>query len=223
VATLHVLRVFTAADGSHGNPLGVFLQGAAIGEDRRQAVARELGFAETVFVDDRQRGQIRIFAPEIEMPFAGHPAVGTAWLLHQQGNEAASLTTPAGELPVNHEAELTWVAARPEWSPPFEYVEMKSPVDVDALSGPPDRGALAYCWAWEVEAAGRVRARGFVSEAGIPEDEATGSAALALGARLGRPIEIRQGRGSDLFARPLEDGWAEVGGRVALEEVREAA
>jgi len=222
VARLHVLRVFTAADGSHGNPLGVFLEGAEIEPDRRQVVARELGFAETVFVDDAQRGEIRIFAPEMEMPFAGHPAVGTAWLLHERGQALPSLETPAGELPVRHEAELTWVAARPEWSPPFEYVEMKSPVDVDALSGPPVELPLAYCWAWEDEAAGRIRARGFVLEAGIPEDEATGSAALALGARLGRPIEVRQGQGSDLFARPVEDGWAEVGGRVSLEAVRDA-
>jgi predicted PhzF superfamily epimerase YddE/YHI9 len=49
----------------------------------------------------------------------------------------------------------------------------------------------------------------------IPEDEATGSAALQLTTQLGRPIEIFQGAGSRLSARPLDDGRAEVGGRVA--------
>jgi hypothetical protein len=60
-----------------------------------------------------------------------------------------------------------------------------------------------------------------VPELAVPEDEATGSAALLLCAELGREIEIRQGEGSVLFARPLQDGFAEVGGRVVLEELRE--
>ena len=46
MATLHVLRVFTGATGTHGNPLGVFLDGGDVPETRRQAVARDLGFAE---------------------------------------------------------------------------------------------------------------------------------------------------------------------------------
>ena len=52
------------------------------------------------------------------------------------------------------------------------------------------------------------------------EDEATGSAAMRLAAQLGRAIEIRQGRGSVIHARPLADGRVEIGGRVVLEEVR---
>jgi predicted PhzF superfamily epimerase YddE/YHI9 len=55
---------------------------------------------------------------------------------------------------------------------------------------------------------------------GIPEDEATGAAATKLAASVGRPIDIRQGRGSRILARPLSDGWVEIGGRVALEDVR---
>jgi len=62
--------------------------------------------------------------------------------------------------------------------------------------------------------AGVVRARVFVPEEGIPEDEATGAAALRLCAELGRAIEIRQGKGSLLHARPGTDGTVEVGGRV---------
>ena len=75
-------------------------------------------------------------------------------------------------------------------------------------------------WAWLDEPDGVIRARVFVPEGGIAEDEATGSAALRLAAAVGRPIEIRQGRGSVLYARPLASGLAEVGGRVELEEVR---
>ncbi len=220
MATLHVLRVFTAADGSHGNPLGVFLAGGEVPPAARQAVAHDLGFAETVFVDDAKSGEIRIFAPEMEMPFAGHPTVGAAWLLREERVAVDGLRVPAGEVAVRHEPDLTWVEADPGWSPPFEYVELESPGQVDALAGPPEGLTLAYCWAWEEQAAGRIRARSFVLDAGIPEDEATGSAALALGARLGRRIEVRQGRGSVLFARPVGDGRAEVGGRVVVDEVR---
>jgi predicted PhzF superfamily epimerase YddE/YHI9 len=66
-----------------------------------------------------------------------------------------------------------------------------------------------------------VRARVFVAEAGIDEDEATGSAALRLTALLGREIEIRQGKGSVLYARPVDAETAEVAGRVVLDEVRD--
>ena len=75
------------------------------------------------------------------------------------------------------------------------------------------------CWAWEDEAAGRVRARVFAPAFGIAEDEATGAAAVRLVSRLGRPITIRQGAGSMLRARPGPDGTAEVGGGVTLARV----
>ncbi len=111
-----------------------------------------------------------------------------------------------------------FVSARPEWSPPFEYAELESPAAVHALGGPPGGAGEVYAWAWIDEAAGTVRARSFAPAAGIPEDEATGSAALALGARLGRPLTIHQGRGSVLVTRLLGDGLVEVGGGVALDE-----
>jgi predicted PhzF superfamily epimerase YddE/YHI9 len=221
MSELHVLRVFTTPSGEHGNGLGVFMRGGEVPETERQAVAADLGFAETVFVDDPERAEVRIFTPQIELPFAGHPSVGTAWLLREGQGEIAVLRPPAGELQVRYEAELVWIAARPEWSPPFEYIERPDSDDVDALTGSPEGDGWAYCWAWDDEEAGRVRARSFVTGAGISEDEATGSAALALCAQLGKPIQIRQGRGSEIFARPLGDGWAEIGGRVTLDEVRD--
>ena len=71
-----------------------------------------------------------------------------------------------------------------------------------------------YVWAWIDEERGLVRARCFVAEAGVEEDEATGSAALPLSAQLDRPIEVRQGKGSIIHARPVGDGFVEIGGRV---------
>ena len=211
-----MVRVFCAADGTGGNPLGVFLHGAVVPEAERQPIAHELGFSETVFVDDPERGVMRIFTPESELPLAGHPLVGTAWLLRERGAEPAVLRPPAGDVGVRFEGELTYVAARPEWGPPWEFRRLDSPADVDALPTPPGPGELVM-WAWIDEEAGLVRARAFAAEDGIPEDEATGSAALQLTAQLGRDIEIRQGRGSVLYARPLDDGRAEVAGRVVLD------
>ena len=229
MATLHVLRVFAGEGGEWGNPLGVFLDGAAVPAGRRQAVAAELGFSETVFVDDRERGEIRIFTPGLELPFAGHPTVGAAWLLAREGGRCEALRPPAGEVAVRREAAgkgegegLTFVAARAEWSPPWELIELGSPAEVEALDGPPGgREDEVYLWAWEDEAAGRVRSRCFSLADGVGEDEATGSAAIMLAAALDRPLAIRQGEGSLLRTAPLGGGWAEVGGRVVLDQVRE--
>jgi predicted PhzF superfamily epimerase YddE/YHI9 len=220
MATLHVLRVFADEAGEHGNPLGVFLAGTDVPEERRQAVARELGFSETVYVDDPASGRCRIFTPGSELPFAGHPSVGTAWLLARERGPVERLRPPAGEVEVRVEGELTFVAARAEWSPPWRLVRLGDPSEVDRL-GQPEGEANGYFWAWLDEGAGIVRSRCFAPEDGIGEDEATGSAAIVLCAELGRDLTIHQGRGSVLQARHLGGRRAEVGGRVVLDDVRE--
>jgi predicted PhzF superfamily epimerase YddE/YHI9 len=222
MAALHVLRVFTGEDGAHGNPLGVFLDGAEVPAARRQAIAHDLGFSETVFVDDRERGECRIFTPGLELPFAGHPTVGTAWLLAHEGEQVQALNPPAGEVAVRREGELTYVSARAEWSPPWELIEYDSPAEIDALDGPPGgREDEIYLWAWADREMGVVRARCFSLADGVGEDEATGSAAIMIAEALGQPLTINQGEGSVLQAAPLGDGWAEAGGRVVLDEVRD--
>lgn len=221
MATLHVLRVFTTSHGEGGNPLGVFLDGGEVEEGRRQAVAAELGYSETVFVEERARGRMRIFTPAAEIEFAGHPTVGTAWLLAREGAPVASLRPPAGEAAVRYEQELIWIAARPEWAASFRLRQLDSVAAVEALDPGEFEGEGEYCWAWEDEAAGRVRSRAFFPGFGIAEDEATGAAAVALCGEVRRRLAIRQGRGSELSARPRGDGWVEVGGRCALDEVRE--
>jgi predicted PhzF superfamily epimerase YddE/YHI9 len=215
---LQIVRVFCDEEGSAGNPLGVFLDGTAVPERERQPIATELGFSETVFVDDASRGGMRIFTPAVELPLAGHPLVGTAWLLREAGAEPSVLRPPAGEVGVRFAGELVHVSARPEWAPPFEWVELGSPAEVDAIPGPPQGYGLVGMWSWLDLDAGVVRARVFVPAEGIPEDEATGSAAMLLCAKLGRELEIRQGRGSLIHARPLDDGRAEIGGRVVPED-----
>jgi predicted PhzF superfamily epimerase YddE/YHI9 len=220
MAELHVLRVFVAPEGTGGNPLGVFLAGRAVPEGRRQEVAADLGFSETVFVDDPAAGAVRIFTPAAELPFAGHPLVGTSWLLARERTAVAVLRPPAGEVPTFTDDDgVTWIRGRAEWAPRMSFRQLADPGQVDALEGAPDGLGFVDCWAWEDEAAGRVRARVFAPAFGIAEDEATGAAAVRLVSRLGRPVTIRQGAGSLLLARPGPDGTAEVGGEVAQERV----
>jgi predicted PhzF superfamily epimerase YddE/YHI9 len=221
VPQLHVVRVFCGEGGTGGNPLGAFLDGAEIPESERQGIAAELGFAETVFVEDRRSGAIRIHTPSEELPFAGHPVVGTGWLLAREGSAVPVLRVPAGQVPVRSEGEMAWAAGRPEWVFEIEFREVTSPRDVDELDGPPGANDSVGIWAWLDEHRGVIRERVFVPEHGISEDEATGAAAVALCARLGRQIEIHQGRGSLILARPLPDGMVEIGGRVELDEVRD--
>jgi predicted PhzF superfamily epimerase YddE/YHI9 len=221
MAKLHVLRVFTAADGEWGNPLGVFIDGDEVAEERRQAVAAELGFSETVFVEDPERGEMRIFTPGLELPFAGHPTVGTAWLLARERRPVPMLRPPAGEVAVRVDGDLTYIAAQAEWSPPWELIELADAAAVERHAGPPPENPLTCYWAWQDEAAGVIRSRCFSLEDGIGEDEATGSAAVMMAAALDRPLTINQGRGSLLHATPLGEGRAEVGGRVYLDELRQ--
>ncbi|GAB3979017.1 PhzF family phenazine biosynthesis protein [Actinoallomurus acanthiterrae] len=205
-----VLRVFCGPDGRHGNELGVVRDGAGVpSEAERQAFARELGFSETVFVDDPERGVIDIYTPTLRMPFAGHPCVGTAWLLG-----VPALITPAGRVRARRDGAWAWIEAPAEWVPPRTLRRYGSAAEVDALPVPP-QGEWIYAWAWQDEAAGRVRARAFPGrDDGITEDEATGAAALLLTARLGRALTVTQGRGSQISTVPKPDGLIEVGGRV---------
>ena len=211
---LQVLKVFVGGGGVGGNPLGVFLEGSAVPEADRQAVATDLAFPETVFVDDAEGGVLRIFTPGTELPFAGHPLVGAAWLLAGEGYGVSVLRPPAGEVPVRFEGDLAFISGRPDWAPDFEHIRLGSPAEVEALAGPPEGHDLAGAWAWEDEAVGRVRVRVFPARLGIEEDEATGAHAVRLAARLGRELEIRQGLGSVILASPKDNGAVEIGGRT---------
>ena len=68
-----------------GNPLAVVVDGAGLSSPQMQAIAAEFNLAETTFVlppqDAAHTAQVRIFTPRAEMPFAGHPNVGTAFVL----------------------------------------------------------------------------------------------------------------------------------------------
>ncbi|QKV96747.1 PhzF family phenazine biosynthesis protein [Streptomyces sp. NA02950] len=217
VTDLDVLRVFCGPSGRDGNVLGVLRDGRAVtGERERQRLAARLGFSETVFVDDPERGVVDIYTPSARLPFAGHPLVGTAWLL-----DLPELLPPAGEVFARQDGEFTWITGRPEWASGRRTHQYASAAEVDALPAPPEGEGWLYAWAWLDERAGRVRARGFPRRGdAIVEDEATGSAALTLSSELGRALNITQGAGAQILTSPQPDGSIEIGGRVVLTETR---
>jgi trans-2,3-dihydro-3-hydroxyanthranilate isomerase len=82
--TYHTVDVFTEAPFS-GNPLAVFPNASEVADEWMPRIARELNLSETAFVTARRGDSydIRIFTPASELPFAGHPTIGTAWVLHK--------------------------------------------------------------------------------------------------------------------------------------------
>src|SRR5438067_13066593 len=83
-----VVDVFTDRP-LEGNPLAVFTDGTQLDDETMQSIARELNLSETVFIlpptDGRYLARLRIFTPRQELAFAGHPTIGTAFVLLTNG------------------------------------------------------------------------------------------------------------------------------------------
>jgi trans-2,3-dihydro-3-hydroxyanthranilate isomerase len=116
----YTVDVFTTTR-FEGNPLAVITDGDGLSEDEMQAIAREMNLSETVFVqkptDDRALARLRIFTTEQELKLAGHPVVGTWFLLAelgvvpaQEGGVHVMQQTGAGILPV----EIRFKDGRPQ-------------------------------------------------------------------------------------------------------------
>jgi trans-2,3-dihydro-3-hydroxyanthranilate isomerase len=94
-----------------GNPLAIFPDGRGLNDQQMQALAREMNLAETTFVlprdvaTERQRGlRVRIFTVQEELPFAGHPTLGTAYALRgSSGCAEIALDLNVGRVPVRFE------------------------------------------------------------------------------------------------------------------------
>ena len=90
-----------------GNPLAVVLEADGLSQAQMQAIARETNLSETTFVLPPQKrehaAKVRIFTPHVELPFAGHPTVGTGWVLIDEGlvgSDAAAFTLEEGIGPI---------------------------------------------------------------------------------------------------------------------------
>ncbi len=220
-----VLRVFTDAYGRFGNPLGV-VDASTVEPTDRQRIATELGYSETIFVDVPDAGantaHARIFTPTTELPFAGHPTVGASWWLRDVGRPIHTLQVPAGVVQVAYEGDKTVVRARSEWAPDFAIYDLQSTDELfaaDPADYPDD--VENYLWAWTDRDNGVVRSRMFAVGLGVPEDEATGAAAVRITDRLSRDLTIVQGKGSVIQTQWSDDGWVRVTGRVVNDGSRQ--
>lgn len=228
-----VLDVFTDRAFA-GNPLAVVLEAEGLSGDQMLQITREFNLSETAFPlrptpEERSAGAdyvLRIFTPGAELPFAGHPSIGSAWWLAQAGQIPFGAVgqlcgegllpievTPAGATLTGGSASVSapqdagralaavglsaddlahpdmWIAST---GLAFAYVF----VSVDALSrcrpdvtvlreefSYPQPATGVYLVAWDA-ARRHARARMFAGDIPSPEDPATGSAALGLGALL---------------------------------------
>jgi predicted PhzF superfamily epimerase YddE/YHI9 len=224
MADVHTVRVFTDAHGLFGNNLGVVLNAADLDAEAGSKLAADLRFSEVVFVDDVEKARLRIFTPATELPLAGHPLVGTAWLLSRLlGREVTTLRPQkAAEVPTWSEDDRVWIRGRIADTPDWGLVEVADEGAVEMLAVPPGPEYRRHqFWAWIDEPNGVMRARVFAADSGVDEDEATGSAAMRQVGAMRRPLVIRQGWGSEILARPAQtDGWAEIGGHVAGDGMR---
>ena len=224
-----VLDVFTDRPFA-GNPLAVVMDADRLGGGQLQRIAREFNLSETAFpmaptAEDADY-RLRIFTPTVEVPFAGHPSVGSAWWLARSGRIGTGLVHQecgVGVLPVivtDEGATLTGGAA--SVSGPVDARTALSAVGLDrgdlvdveiriastglpfaiAFVSPqvltrcvPDMAVLRREFShprpatgvlvveWDAERR-HAKVRMFAGDLGSAEDPATGSAALALGARL---------------------------------------
>ena len=113
-----LVDVFTPTPLS-GNQLCVVPDPVEIDDGAMQAVAAEIGFSETTFVTEAggDRYAMRIFTPGAELPFAGHPTLGTAFVMVSEGRVTSPATQviAAGEIPVEVDvgASFAWMTQLP--------------------------------------------------------------------------------------------------------------
>jgi trans-2,3-dihydro-3-hydroxyanthranilate isomerase len=220
-----VVDVFTSGPYA-GNPLAVVLDAEGLPDEALQAIAREFNLSETAFpmrpTVAEATYRVRIFTPSAEMPFAGHPSVGTAHTLARLGRIPVGAVTQeclAGLVPLQVDAvgavissatlsvggdhdpapylaavglTLADLAPYPVRDASAGLSVLFLPVRAGAVSRARlDLAALAATglpanlsvFAWDADT-GVAHARVFAAAFGVPEDPATGSAALAFGAWL---------------------------------------
>lgn len=232
--------------------MGVITDTSGLSDEVMQITSTDLGYSETVFVDWRDGGspRTRIFTPGGEVPFAGHPLVGAAWVLNVLGPGGVdALDCPGGTVAIEADDDRVFIEAprarrtvhSSELGPLDGWVE---PVSVDRVSIPRDyllvevidRRSVAAApqpstghtllWCWD---GANIKARFFAPDLKVPEDAATGAGAIALSALLrsrgmtSGDLLMRQG---DEIGAPSEimlrweDDRAWVGGTVVHRHTR---
>lgn len=148
----YIVDVF--AEGPYtGNPLAVLVLDRDVSADEMQRIAREVGFSETTFVapSPREDGSwpVRVFTPDLEIPFAGHPSLGTAFVVREvlgDPSEVIRLSMGVGTIPVQvgPDGLLTMRQNQPQFG---EVVEPDVVASVLSVEAGDLRGDLPIQWA----------------------------------------------------------------------------
>ena len=135
---IRIVDVFTEKPLA-GNQLAVVLDGRDMSIEQMQRIAREMNFSETTFVlppdDPSHAARVRIFTPAVELPFAGHPTIGTAWVLADEGlakGAEFALEEKVGPVTVRRDGRLVWMT-----HPPLRYDRVFAHKQVAAAIGVP--------------------------------------------------------------------------------------
>ena len=119
----YIVDVFTDKKYA-GNQLAVFLDAGNLSSEEMQKIASEINFAESTFVTkldkENNKAEIKIFTPSQEMQFAGHPIIGTSWVLinkiFDNSPENIKLNVPIGPIAIHQSEDLIWLkAAQPKF------------------------------------------------------------------------------------------------------------
>lgn len=119
----YIIDVF-AENKYAGNQLAVFLEAGNLSSEEMQRIAKEINFAESTFITkldfENNTAEIRIFTPASEMKFAGHPIIGTSWVMihkiFKNEPDAITLKVPIGDIAIHKTEDLIWLqAAQPEF------------------------------------------------------------------------------------------------------------
>ena len=236
-----------------GNPLAVVLDADDLETGALQALAAEFNLAETAFpllTGDGADYRLRIFTTQGELPFAGHPSVGAAWVLNRLGRLPLGdvvQSCGAGLLPVRVspdevaltggpptlgpvlaagpllaavglvDADLAGEPRRAGCGLEFSYLPVVDDAVARAVTDPAALRALGLGTGLSVTsyAEGAAHSRVFVPDVGMPEDPATGSAALGLGVFLAAAGRLPDGLSSYVVAQGAEC-TVQVEGGVAV-------
>jgi len=138
----YLVDVF-AEEKYQGNQLLVFREAACLTVSEMLKIAKEINFSETTFIMSDQKTNngydVKIFTPDVEIPFAGHPSLGTAFILHQEVEQGKSdriiLNLGVGQIPVTFtkNQELWMRQNQPSFGP-----EIAKEIMADILCIPPE-------------------------------------------------------------------------------------
>lgn len=136
----HIVDVFSQGKYS-GNQLAVFTNAEDLSSEDMQKIAKEINFSETTFITgkkDKHSFDVRIFTPNEEVPFAGHPTIGTASVIKENLVESTIdqlyLQMKHGEIPVtfDHEENIIWMKqSEPTFGKILEAEQLANVLQID--------------------------------------------------------------------------------------------